>query len=116
MILKFRIELVGGKKEINEEIKKLDSYFDVKDYHIKHKNTTYGHNVCVIEMEAVKIARVERLVTDMGTGCALCSECDCNLDGGDPLKEIPDKCPKCGSKLIGKLDYPVFGNVGGSDY
>lgn len=52
------------------------------------------------------------IVTDMGNGGASCSDCGQDLDGGDPLKEIPTKCPGCGEVF---QDRQVYINQGGSD-
>lgn len=42
------------------------------------------------------MAIIEIIVTDMGNGCACCSNCGTNLDNGDPFAKIPFICPKCG--------------------
>lgn len=65
-------------------------------------------------MTEYKTAYVIHLTTDMGTGCALCSRCDCNLNFGDPMALLPLYCPKCNSLLIdrGGAPYPF----GGSDF
>ncbi len=59
------------------------------------------------------MARVEIIITDMGTGGAYCSTCGYCLDGGDPLNEIPKFCEQCKEELT-YIDNP-FINMGGSD-
>lgn len=58
-------------------------------------------------------ATIDLIQTDMGNGGAFCSNCDHCLDGGDPLKPLPDKCPKCDMVFVGTT---TFTNMGGSDF
>jgi hypothetical protein len=58
-------------------------------------------------------ATIDLIQTDMGNGGAFCSNCDHCLDGGDPLKPLPEKCPKCDALFVDKT---TFINQGGSDF
>lgn len=60
------------------------------------------------------MATIQILVTDMGNGAAICSECSECLDGGDPTKKLPPRCPKCDS-IFTEIEEPYI-NRGGSDF
>lgn len=59
------------------------------------------------------MAKIEVIVTDMGNGMSYCGNCGCDLDHGNPLVEIPDKCPDCQELLETGSTYI---NQGGSDF
>jgi predicted Zn-ribbon and HTH transcriptional regulator len=59
------------------------------------------------------MAKIEVIVTDMGNGGAYCSNCGCDLDGGNPLVEIPPVCPQCKEEFT---DRDMFVSPGGSDF
>lgn len=59
------------------------------------------------------MAIIEHLTTDMGNGCAMCSECAYVLSE-DPLAKLPATCPKCGVRFGGERIYGY--NYGGSDF
>jgi len=59
------------------------------------------------------MAEIQIIVTDMGNGGAFCSNCGCDLDGGDPLVEIPNECPQCHEKFTGR---DLYTGSGGSDF
>lgn len=57
---------------------------------------------------------VDHILTDMGNGVALCSNCSHDLNHGDVFVKIPDECPNCKSKFS---DHRISEyNFGGSDY
>lgn len=58
-------------------------------------------------------AKIVLIQTDMGNGGAYCSNCNYDLDDGDPFVKIPPICPKCQAIFIDKESYT---NMGGSDF
>jgi len=60
------------------------------------------------------MAEIVVIVTDMGNGGAFCNVCNCDLDHGNPLNEIPPQCPQCGETFTSRSEPYI--NMGGSDF